>query len=150
VHRDTGTGGLAFVYDFDFVEDSPPGLVVDIEEASIRDFGSFATDVYFSRDWVEVTRSADGSSLDFRFNEVDVEGTFLVRTDAGAFDENGTLFVDMDFEGPFDGTAGTDSDTFPTFRPVPEPSGVTLACLACGATLLRRRRNEKACDRPLA
>lgn len=137
VHRDRGTGGLAFVYDFDFVADSPPGLVVDFEEASIRDFGSFATDVYFSRDDFVLRRSADGESLDFQFNIVDVEGTFLVRTDAVAFDGNGSLLVDMDFEGNFDGA--TDSDTFPTFRPIPEPSAAIAACLTAGVALLRRR-----------
>jgi hypothetical protein len=111
---------------------------VDFEEASIRDFGGFSTDVYFSRDDFVLRRSADGESLDFQFNIVNVEGTFLVRTDARQFDGGGTFLVDMDFEG-LPGSSHTDSDTFPTFRPVPEPSAA-IAALIGGVSLLRRRR----------
>jgi hypothetical protein len=131
VYRDAGTGGLAFEY---ALAESEANYVRDLEEVKIAPLAGFTTDVYFSRDDFIVNRSADGGTLDFRFDLEDIAGTFLVRTDAPAFDADGRFDLDMDvvFGDQGDGAA------FATFRPVPEPAGAAAALLAaCG--LLRRR-----------
>jgi hypothetical protein len=116
VHRDLEGGGLAFVYVLDQTESSS---VIDLERVTIRSFGSFTTDVYFSEQDHGVTRSADGAALDYLFNIEDVSGTFLVRTNAAAFDENGSFLVGMDFEP----SGVTRNDTFAAFQPVADDNG---------------------------
>ena len=123
VHRDLGTGGLAFVYEFDETE-NVGGDVRDFEQSSLGGFAGSDVDFYFSRDEFLVSRSADGATLTILPNLEVVEGTFLVRTGAGAFDENGSFLVNMDFEG----SGQSDSATFATFQPLAggEPNPIPL------------------------
>jgi len=116
VYRDLGTGGLAFVYS---LEAPPTGAIVDQERASIRSFENFTADVFYSRDEFAVDRSADGASLDFGFNLQGVEGDFLVRSEATAFDANGSFFLEIDFEPS--GVARR--DTFVAFQPAADGPG---------------------------
>ena len=118
VYRDVETGGLAFEYVLDQTEHAG---VIDLERVSIRSFQSFVTDAYFSNDDHNVSRSADGASLDYLFNIEDVDGRFLVRTDAEAFNANGSFFVAMDFEPD----RGTRNDTFAAFQPTADDPGPT-------------------------
>jgi hypothetical protein len=135
VHRDAETGGLSFVYLLD--ETSHFG-VNDLEHVWIDSFGTFSTDSYFSSDEHGVARSADGATLLYSFNVEDVEGTFLVRTNADAFSAGGTFRVEMDFEPAL----GERTATFAAYAPLPEPAaGGWIA--AAGAALLCRHRPPK-------
>jgi hypothetical protein len=132
VHRDRETGGLAFVYEFDETE-NVGGDVRDFEQSSLGGFAGFDVDFYFSRDEFRVIRSADGATLTIQPNLEVVEGTFLVRTDAEDFDENGSFVVNMDFEG----SGESDSETFATFQPAdnggPGPNPIPLPPAAWAA-----------------
>ena len=85
----------------------------------IGPFGSFTTDAYFSVDDHSDSRSADGATLDYIFNVEDVDGRFLVRTDATAFAADGAFTVGMDFEPG----AGNDSATFAAHVPAADDGG---------------------------
>ena len=116
VYRDAGTGGLAFLYSLDMTDFEG---IIDQERASIRSFATFTTDVSASRRQFVATRSADGASLDYAFNLEGIGGDYLVRTDATAFDENGSFFLAVDFE-----PGGIDaSDTFAAFQPIADDGG---------------------------
>ena len=133
VHRDATTGGLIFVY---LLDQTSNAGINDLESVRIASFGTFATDSYFSSMDHSVSRSPNGQTLRYSFNIEDVEGVFLVRTDAQQFSANGTFFVEMDFEP----ARGERSRTFAAFAPVPEPGTTGLAAAGAGALLLRRRR----------
>ena len=134
VFRDAGTGGLAFLYDFDQTEFFSTN---DFERATLGAFGPFTTDVYFSQGFEDVTRSADGATLDYIIDSEDIDGTFLVRTNAPAFNNAGSLTVFMDFEGA---GMGAYNQTFAAFQPVPEPSAALLLAIAAAPLIRRPRR----------
>jgi hypothetical protein len=123
VYRDTGTGGLAFVYQLSQTRQTG---VLDLEHVNIRSFAGFSTDAYFTDNDHRVTRSADGATLDYIFNFEGLNGTFLVRTDATAFNAGGSFTVD----GTFEPSEGSDGATFAAFQPAadtgPGPSPVPL------------------------
>jgi hypothetical protein len=62
----------------------------------------------------------------------------VVRTDAPAFDEGGSLYYRVDW----DGWGEEGSARVATFRPVPEPAGLVM--LSAALLLLRRRRRRTA------
>ena len=85
----------------------------------IRSFASFATDAYYGDMDHSVTRAADGTTLSYMFNAEGVDGRFLVRADAAAFDDDGSFSIDMDFE-PSRGSRG---QTFIAFAPAVDDPG---------------------------
>jgi hypothetical protein len=135
VYRDAGTGGLAFLYTLD---ETAHNGVMDLEHVGIKNFGPYSTDVYFTFRDFGVTRSADGSTLDYFFNVEDAEGQFLIRTNAPSYARNGTFDIRVEFQSG----EGTDGATFNAYAPlpVPEPAGAAALSLAVGAAFLRRRK----------
>jgi hypothetical protein len=116
VHRDLQTGGLAFVYVLDQTRSVG---INDLDRLIIGSFESFDTDVYFTSRDIIVTRSSDGATLDFDLDIENLEVTVLVRSDATAFDANGSLFLEMQFppSGP------TRTETFAAFQPAADGGG---------------------------
>src|SRR5258705_113926 len=78
-----------------------------------------------------VARSADGATLFYSFNIEDVEGVFLVRTDANAFSAGGTFRAEMDFEPAL----GERTATFAAYAPLPEPAADGWIAAAAAALL---------------
>jgi hypothetical protein len=110
VYRDLGTGGLTFAY---LLTQTAHSGINDLERVSISSFALFTTDSYFYDSDQAVRRSADGSTLDYFLNVEDIEGMFLVRTNATTFSPNGTFRLEMDFEP---GRARTAPRSRPTRR----------------------------------
>src|SRR5688500_15780444 len=138
VVREAGEAGLTFVYRL--VEDAHSG-VVDLEPITLTGLGMYSTDVYSSTlassNRIFINRSADGDVLEFLYNAEHLTETIIVRTDAPAFADDGTLRARWDMPGS-PGDAGG-SLTFAVYRPVPEPAAGCLL-LAASLPLLRRRR----------
>jgi len=102
VLRDPATQQLTFVYDFDEGATPLPALL-DVQQAlQLAAFTGFTTDVT-SDTAINVTRAADGSTLDATASSTDTIQLPLIAiaTDATEFDSNGSA------SGSFDGNAGT-------------------------------------------
>jgi hypothetical protein len=155
-------GRLTFVYDIDVVE----GDQGNINEGALlraRGFAGFETDVDGDFESVfSVTRSADGSELVMRgLNEGLMQApTLVVRTDATAFNENGTLVYEVADEFPFppDGEfqIGEGSFTFegtfqpaddPVVIPLPPAAATGLAGLGALAAIRAARSARRVCGR---
>src|SRR5688500_15412053 len=141
VVREAGEPGLTFVYQLD--EDAHSG-VVDLEPITLTGVGRYSTDVYSSalasNNRIFIERSADGDVLEFFYNVQNLTETIVVRTDAPAFADDGTLRARWDMPGS-PGDAGS-SLTFAVYRPVSEP-GVGLLGVAALLPLLGRRRRNR-------
>lgn len=93
VIREAATGRLAFHYRLQ--ETQQQGGAIDFENLFIDGFAGFSTDVFSDQDSLggEVSRSADGDTIDFVGDEEPFSGNFVVRTDATAFDEGADVSV---------------------------------------------------------
>ena len=141
VLRNAETGKLAFRYE---LNQDATNHVNDLESVVIQGFTEgfkvFKTDVYaFDRpeNNFSVVRPPDGNPLIFFFNLEDIDGQFLVLTDATQYVlRPGSFHVSMDFAN-----VGDSGAAFAAFGPstVPEPSTAGLVLVVGGATLLRRR-----------
>ena len=159
VRRDPATQRLTFIYRFD---DPPgtPGLGVEDGRFVVQSFAGFETDVSTGGEWT-VTRSADGATLDADSfgHGIGALPQFVIKTDATAFDSNGSLsglavdeFVVFDPTEQQDRTAALTATFALTgaFQPIadggggviPLPAGVWLGliALAGGSGVIRLRR----------
>ena len=141
VVREAGQAGLTFVY---LLREDAGGGIVDLEPIRITGLGRFSTDVYSSTlassNRIFITRSADGDALEFFYNAEHLSETIIVRTDAPAFADDGTLRVRWDMPGTNGDTRGTLN--YLVYRPVPEAAAGLLAVAAMVPLLGRRRRNR--------
>ena len=158
VYREA-TGVLTFVYDV-FVEPTtydnpqfarPP--VDELSEVVARGFGGLTTDL--AGDFTDAggqffaTRSADGSIVSGK--QADGLGQpplFIVRTNATAFDELGTVTFNAADEflvSPQNDQVARDAGVTltGTYRPVPEPAAAGLVVTGFAAAALRRRRANR-------
>jgi hypothetical protein len=132
VVRESETGYLSFHYRVGagrVTQDT-----TDFEGLTLHGFGTYFTDV-----------RSDVPPLDFSLRRLDGGDTFfywvddfshhvVIRTDAPAFDDGGSLNYHVDWDGwSREGSASLD-----VFRPVPEPAGLVM--LGAAPLLLRRRR----------
>jgi len=148
VIRETRSGYLSFHYRIDVNQTS--GDVTDFEGATAYDFGHYFTDVRGSVEPYDLPflRRGDSSFGNFihyaNFERLD--NWFVVRTDAPAFAEGGTLKLHYDFDG-WGEDGGAD---VATFQPVPEPGAGATVLLTGVAALCRRRRRLRSVPPPAA
>ena len=132
VLRDGATGHLTFVYQG---AQTSTNSVLDLDAVAVVGFAGLATDVLTDQPDPRVNRSTDGDAITLAFDgPEDVEGLFVVRTDATAFKDLAEgLAVEIVFQP--DGTRV--SRFFDTFRPAaddgPGPTPVPLPPAAWSA-----------------
>jgi hypothetical protein len=147
VIRDSETGGLTFIYEG---TQTATNSIIDLNTLVLRGFTGFTTDVLHGQSDTLVRRSADGDtiSLDFSFSE-NVDGVFVVRTNATNFKAADNLDVGMEFQpdeirvtqtfGAYQPAA--DAGPGPTPVPLPPAAASAVAAVAClGAARGLRRR----------
>jgi hypothetical protein len=132
VVRETETGYLSFHYRVGAIRLTQD--TTDFEGLTLEGFGTYFTDVRSDvRDDDFSLRRLNGGDTFFYWLD-DFNHHLVIRTNAPAFDDGGSLNYHVDWDGW--GEAG--SATVGTFRPVPEPAG--LISLGAAALPLRRRR----------
>jgi hypothetical protein len=146
VVREDGAAGLTFVYQ---LEQSAINGIVDLDTLWLRGFGGFATDVLTNQNGTRFSRSGDGDEIRLEFDSSeDVEGIFVVRTDAAGSRAAENLEVEIAFQPSGDPLRQTFSAFEPAAAgptPVPLPPaawpalGMMATIAAAGAVRHRRR-----------
>lgn len=115
-------GCLDFVYTLDVIDGSKGGALTDL---AVQDFGGSLTDVGFSGSGTNpssISRSADGSVIDFIFSGLDVgfaSSDLVIETNDTAF-----TFGSLAITDTVDGASGSYKSLDPV--PTPEPASILL------------------------
>jgi hypothetical protein len=130
-------GHLAFYY---FLTPGEANATADGVSLTATGFAGFAVDATAHVDIPPIfTRSADGNVITVIDGNDPPNSEMLLKTDAFAFADGGTATEVIRFQGS--ASSGPDqSVTIDAFRPVPEPTGLTVLAPAAVALLRRRRR----------
>jgi hypothetical protein len=130
-------GRLAFYY---FLTEGASNSNADGVSLAATGFAGFAVDATAQVDDPPIfIRSVDGDTITVLDGGDPPNSEMLLKTDALAFADGGTATAVIRFQGI--GGGGPDQTvTIDTFRPVPEPAGLTLLAPAATALLRRRRR----------
>jgi len=147
VLRDDATGRLTFVYTG---TQTATNSIVDLDALAVVGFAGFTTDVVTDQSGTLVNRSTDGDAITLSFDSSeDVNGLFVVRTNATAFKE---LAEGLAIEIAFQPDSTRVSQFFDTFQPAadagPGPAPIPLPPAAASAiaaavslAMLRAARN---------
>ena len=147
VLRDEANGHLTFVYS---ATQTGTNSVIDLDALAVVGFAGLTTDVLTDQSGTRVTRSAagdGGDSITLAFDSSeDVDGVFVVRTDATAFKEMAEgLAIEIVFQPDstrvsqfFDTFAPAAGDGGPGPTPVPLPPAAASAIAAVMALALAR------------
>lgn len=134
VYRSREDGTLSFGYAV--VGRETGGRVVDLEGMTARGFGLFRTDAQIDTP-TGLSRSPDGDTLLVSYTDT-LSQRLFVRTDATDFADGGAFAYHISFQpGGGDPTA-----RLAAFRPVPEPTSLSLLGLAA-LSLVRRRTGQR-------
>jgi hypothetical protein len=120
---------------------------VDLEALAVVGFAGFTTDVVSDQSGTLVNRTTDGDVITLAFDSSeDVNGVFVVRTNATAFEESQTLAIEIDFPpsskrvSQFFATFQPSADAGPGPGPTPVPLPPAAAsAIAAGAALALAR-----------